>query len=394
MKDPIFPIGPEITEDDEYDENPERRKLFWLDNARKKYDAVLTDLHRKLDELPVRYQELLQKGQSNIELAHRFLDRVPRAYVGRMQSLLDEIEGITDEKGFLFDGAMSTPREHQQVGSSGYGGIYWETDPDVPVPILRVKLREKGIENMEDGQTYTIERMDRARRLAGLTALDLETGRATGNVDTEATKDPYHFLTAQRREEVRAREDEILNELKTIWIAIVDDCERAAVILNDLALYTDGGLTSAELEKRYQELILDKGVSIGLDKNIKVLKQLSFETGKRDRILTPQEILLRTGATVNNKYMERPYTPLAVQDGVPVEEINKLRQAEGSMVVNSEILGYEMPCGFKLESLDDERNTPKDPTLIDRFSGAGLDIRKLESELGRKINMPLARSGE
>lgn len=80
-------------------------------------------------------------------------------------------------------------------------------------------------------------------------------------------------------------------------------------------------------------------------------------------LYTPQEHAT-FGSTVS-EYVLRPYMPIAVQRGMSITECDKKRQEVGNYLA----LGYYwnkpyLECKIRLERLDIDGNTIKDPTLI------------------------------
>ena len=316
-----------------------------------------------------------------------------------LNATIAEVEDIRWEKGFRFGPSLLTSREHKEIGSTGYGGIYWDTDPDIPIPILKARLLASGQldanTTQHESSSYSMDEVDHARRLAGKTRLNLATGRVTDETDPQATNDSYYFLSPQRRGEVIQKEEELVVEAGTITQAVVAEHANNATVVDILAAYIDGELTTPEFQKRYEAVMATTGTkhfTLNIDHDTpKEAKKLAFESGKWDRILTPQEILLRIGGRVDESYLVRPYTPLAVQDDQPLEEIANLRRGEQSMVVNATILQYEMPFGFRLEELDENGNTIKSPTFLDRNDGVETIEDQARSMYAGQINFPFAR---
>lgn len=385
-----------ITEDDMYSDDLGRRKLYWVKNATLEIERFLGFIGRDLAVLPQNTRATLQTGESGSNL--HYLATIPQAIPTpdreRAVDLIKEIQSITHEKGFRFRPALFTSREHQEIGSSGYGGIFWDTDPDIPIPILEQRLVAAGKLNRDRSETYTLEEVDHARRLVGMTRLDLATGRVTNEVDQEAASDSYYFLSPERRAEVIKRESEILAEIDKITKNALENHELSRSILPALESYGDGQLTTSDLQILYAP-ILERNTDrygVALASQIRELKRLAFETGKWDYILTPQEIMLRTGVTVDTSYLPRPYTPLAVQGGRTIEEIAHLRQGEKSMVINTALLEFEMPFGFRLEELNGEGNTIKSPTFLSRDDGeTPIEDAGFREYYGTQIKFPFAR---
>ncbi len=384
-----------INEARKYSPNPELRKQYWLDTARNSIGKVLGDLRRRATTVPQECGELLQRG-GNYE-AHEYpltIAMLPD-YQERAAALLAEVGDIVHEKGFVHSPALDTPREHEQMGSSGYGGIFFETDPDIPVPLLHDRLVAEGKLERIYNYSFTVDQLDRARRLEGMTTLDLATGRVTDEKDEAAAHDSYHFLAPGRRAEVIAREQAIVQELAELASLGVVRYEPATGIVDVIAEYMDGRVTSPQMQELYEGLVMSKGDLIDLAPVIKEAKQLAFGTGKWDHILTPQEILLRikTKTKVPKQYLAHPYTPLAIQDGVSAEEVARLRQGEQSMVVTSNMSGYEMPWGFRLEELDEQGNTIQSPTILDRNKLAPIEDDHFKTSFA-SIVVPFARPAD
>lgn len=392
-----------FSEDDKWSEDPERRRLYLLYDAARDVQRHIRNVSESLLKLPDNCGAALQTGHvlggRNITFYFSSvpLDMTP-TYREQVSTLVAEIKDIMHEKGFRYPNALLTPREHQEIGSSGYGGIYFETDPDVPVPILHGRLIAEGKIDSEEGKNasyvYTVEETDRARRLMGETVLDLETGRVTDQVDEQAVSDSYIYLSPERKAEIKKREAEILAEIEAIATGAIEEQAKSVNILSSLDAYSKGELPLPELLKVWQEVIARLGDrdNLNLNNHINELRKIAFATGKWDRILTPQEILLRVGSHVDERYLFKPYTPLAIQEGEPIEEIVLLRNGEKSMVVSTDLLEYEMPFGFRLEGLNKDGSTIKSPTFLDREYGE--EDREEETKLifkDRACNFPFAR---
>ena len=396
---PNWQVEPGVTEDDEYSDDPQRRKAFWLSSANTEVERFLEGIHDPLATLRDRCAEALQSGGHE----HWFLyavEDIPPSNREQAAAVFDELRNIINEKGFRFGPALLTPREHDQIGSSGYSGIYWDTDPDIPVPLLRDRLIATGKITPEDeygSELYTYDEVDRARRLMGDTTLDPQTHRVTDEIDEEAASDSYHFLSPDRREEVKAREAELLKEIDRLAKLALAEHATSREIVAYLAAYAEGQVTTPQIREQMEAVMsrASRNHTPYLDRTMSELRQLALETGKWDRILTPQEILLRSGGEVDPKYLSRPYTPLAVQDGASMEEIVALRQGESPIVVNATVLEYEMPFGFRLENLDDEGDTVKSPTFIDKNDEETIiETEEFRSYYVDRIKVPFAREDD
>lgn len=385
-----------ITEDDMYSNDLGRRKLYWVQNAASEVDKFLSSINRDLAAFPQNSRATLQTGESGNSITYLMTipQAVPDLYREQTVGFIGEMRSLAHEKGFRFKPALLTSREHKNIGSSGYGGIFWETNPDVPIPILRDRLVAEGKLDQDRSETYTLEEVDRARRLAGMTRLDPATGRVTDEVDQEAASNSYYFLTPERRAEVVKREDEILVEINSVTKIAIAAHESSRDILPSLVAYADGELTTPDLQAQYAPITERNTERYGLflTPQMRELKRLAVETGKWDYILTPQEIMLRTSGSVEPRYLAQPYTPLAIQDGTDIEKVADLRQGEQSIVVNTNLLEYEMPFGFRLEGLDAQGNTVKSPTFLSRDDGETvIEDEGLCEYYGPQIKFPFAR---
>lgn len=383
----------EFTKDDQWSENPERRRAFWLGTAGNDLNAVLARSRADATAVPKLCQDILH-GRKNYEIGIIEASRsVLPAYQAQARAMFDEIGAIFHEKGFRFRAALLTPREHREVGSSGYEK-YYDLDPDVPIPLLQRRLIAEGKRDFDPSSNIdtllTVAEVDRARRLQGKPTIDITTGRVTGQVDKTAATDSYFFLSPERREQVIKREQEILEGLKAISDSMLADYERSGGILDLLADYMEGKITSPQMHDYHDALVVRSFV---LSEAIEEAKQLAFATGKWDHILTPQEILLRVRGKVGKLYRARPYTPLGIQDGEPLETIAALRRGEQSMIVNSGILGdYAQPFGFRLEELDERGNTLKSPTFVDTADGTtDVESERFKDTFADRLSFPFAR---
>lgn len=380
-----------IREGDQHSNNPELRKRYWLATVRERVTTVGDDIAGRVLRISDECQGIMQDG-GTWEWQWPYVSRLTLLpYQERADALLAEVGDIVHQKGFIFRNALTTPREHVQIGSTSWIG-YLDADPDVPVPLVHDRLLAQGEERLKGKEPYgyTIEELDRARRLSGMTRLDLTTGKATEEKDPDAAHDSYHFLSPEKRAEIITREQAILQELTALTEAGVKDFESVSTLNVLIAQYMEGRLTSPQMQELYQRMIIGKGFELDLSRAIREAKQIAFDSGKWDRILTPQEILLRTKAKtkVPKRYLARPYTPLAIQDGEPIEEIAGFRHGEESMVVNSGVLPYAMPIGFRLEDLDLQGDTVQSPTFLNRFDMTPENSLKNST---MQVNVPFAR---
>lgn len=393
-----------LTDDDKYSDAPERRRLYWIYGAATEVKYRFETASARLTSMPVNCRAALQTGDlvtatPPIVYFSSLPSFMAPAYRESISTLVAEIQDIMREKGFRFSPSLMTSREHQEVGSSGYAD-YGKINPDIPIPILRSRLRAEGKIRPEDEERgdniYTVEETDKARRLMGRTRLDLETGKVTNEIDGKAKNDSYIFLSPQRRVEVMEREAEIIAAVETIAVSAAQNLQQLPIIVSALDAYSKGEITSPELEMviatAQNTLGEEDGINIG--NNIQELKRLAFETGRWDRILTPQEILLRTGGSVADRYLARPYTPISIQDGESAELIAQLRAGEANMVITTELPGHAYPYSFRLEQLDASGNTVKSPTFIDPQDPTKIieeDVRSFCTTVNIRFDFPFAR---
>ncbi len=395
----VVPEPPD--EDLVYDDDPAVRVQYLRDKT--VYYATIgisegiTRAQRRSEEFTPKVEAIFASGTAGAEpyaswVAINTRD-MPAPHKEQAGELLREVEALTREKGFLYSGTIMTYDEHTAVGS-GTGAIYRETDPAIPVTLIDQRLVAEGRKRPDFAQAerhYTAEDIDRARRLTGKTKLDLATGRVTDEVDEAASQDPYYFLSPERRQAVIAREKELAAELQGLFDSVLADARAGAVILDDIQNYMDGQLTTPEMQARYEELIKSKDLGVNLESALDQAKHIAFESGARDSILTPQEIILRVGAEVDEGYLEKPYVPLALQSNTMViDEIRQLRVGEGTMVVTTEVLGYERPFGLALEELDSEGSTVKDPALMGVDGKTPMSDEEMNGFADR-IKMPFRR---
>lgn len=394
--------GEPVTEDDQYSDDPQRRKLFCIHSAASEIHKFVTNVREDLSAFPKTCRAILQEGEDGGTVAYlaALPQSIPVAYRELGVATIGEIKAIVREKGFRFKAALFSSREHKTVGSSGYGGIYWETDPDVPIPLLHTRLAAAGLivlKERDTQNTMTIDEADHARRLVGMTRLDLTTGRVTKEVDKTAAADSYYFLSPGRRVEVINREQELMVGVEEITRQTIDEHSSTQDFLCAMIAYGNGKMLTPELQARYKEILsrASERHQIVLVNQLRDLKQIVFETGLRDFMLTPQEILLREGGVVDSLYLAQPYVPLAVQDGLSAAEIAKLRRGENSMVVNANILEYSMSFGFRLEELNEEGQTIKSPTFLDVYGDKiAEEDEEYRTYFGPLINVPFARPGD
>ena len=391
-----------LTEDDRYSTDPERSRLYLLHAVATRIQDLADRAQQFRSQLPENIRAVLRTGRlASGTIVETYFGMITSDIPSHQEQLGDAISEVSDimtTKGFQDPQFVLTPREHEQIHSSGFAGIYAETDPDVPVPVLRAQLIRDGLIEPDRGATLTLEEADRARRLLGKTRLDLNTGRVTDERDEAAARDSYHFLSAEEENIVRDREQHVLAEIDAIAASSVSELPQAALFVSALDQYSRGELSLEALQETRQSMINLIGQRSNIDWNtyIQEMRTIAFQSGAWDRILSPQEILLRDNVTPDDldpRYREHPYTPLAIQDGEPIEAIARLRESEGYMDVSTGILQYRPLWRFGLASLNPEGSTEHSPAILDQRSNEpiGEDVREY---FGPRIDVPFARRGE
>lgn len=375
----------ELTEDDQYNPDRTRQRLFWLNQAWGEINNSVERTLRVLSGFPVAFRgAYTSEFDPDLLAAHEFF---PPAQRDAVKGLIEEAEKIGKEKGFRWGGSLMTPLEHKRVGSTIYEGYF--KFPNIPVGITKSDVEGNRWES------YTIGEADKGRRLGGRTKLDLTTGTATDETDPEATSNSYFFLPPDQVEDIKAREKALQDAVEDITPLAISEHKKTPRILTDLERYMFGEMTTPEFSVRHA-VALSRATErngFNIQDCIAEGKRIAFEDGCWDYILTPQEIALRTNPTdLDPRYKEHPYTPLAVQDGAPLEAIKHLRKGEGYMMVMSGITGYEMPFAFRLEELGANAETCKSPTLMGRENpDQSIETEAFVEHFRDKLNVPFAR---
>ncbi len=385
----------EIAEEDilyGYEENgedksysPEVKVAYWknqCERAIKNFSANIPDVGTLMED----FRSIMSADpMTKIIRFNELVDLCPNEeFKQRMGDLTAEVEKICWDKGFRYSGALLTPNEHDRCGSTR--GKYGDIAPNIPFPIIESMILEGKINGdllaeeleyiegkSEDRKGLSLEEVDRARRLSGNTRLNLETGEATKEIDEEASKDSYYFLNEDEKASVVARESKVLTGVSQIMAEVSGSLKgKLSILSQKIQAYSKGEVSTANLLQAHDDFCSGLGdrQEFNLKRFIKHLRALNFELGYRDPILTPQEILLRSGAEVGENFTGQPYTPLAIQDrSLSVEEVRRLRDGEcGVMIITTQVQGMgDYPDStFRLETLDDTGKTVTSPNLVDR----------------------------
>ena len=385
--------------EEEFAETPEQRRGKILSEAQERIKRTLGSIQEQLSAVDADITKALHSPPHL--MFHFIYECFSPESRAEAQVLTLEIQQIVHEKGFRYTPSIDTPSEHASVGST-ISSYFKNEDPLIPLPLLEHKMLTEGKITSADigGKTLMgFEEIDKARRLAGRTTLDPATQRITADVDQAAATDSYHFLSSERKLAIQKRESEISARMHELAQQSLQRYEQIKTLRDHLEKYVDGALTSPEMNaavKVEQDAMSDfvkHRAELDLDGLIRDAKTLSFETGKRDKILTPQEIKLRIGGIVPPPYEASPYRPLAVQDGVSPEEVTKLRQSEAVMVVTNEgIMAFAYPWAFKLEDLDINGDTKQGPTIVNSaVDHTPMDVSRIMKEINKDMIVPFAR---
>ncbi|MBI2144408.1 hypothetical protein HYU17_04645 [Candidatus Woesearchaeota archaeon] len=127
--------------------------------------------------------------------------------VERAKPLFGQALDLWLEKGYRYGPSLLTAREHEKIHSSGYERFMVLPDTVVSIANQTLKLSEEKDEPMSVGE------IQRGRILAGMPAID-DSGTVTGEI--VPISDSYHFLSEQRKGEVKVCEQQIVSTLRTI----------------------------------------------------------------------------------------------------------------------------------------------------------------------------------
>jgi len=290
--------------------------------------------------------------------------------------LFDQARDIWLEKGYRHSGALLTAREHQEVGSSGYGQYMVMPDTVVSVANQTLKL-------MEEKKTMTIEEIRRARILEGMTNID-DTGTVTGEI--VPITDSYHFLSEERKAEIKKLEQQIISGLRSIVneaIAMkVADLTKYEGVIKDLTGgWVSRTATYAQLEK----------LNVSLEVADEAIK-LAYQEGRKDDVLTPMEIML-LGRKVDEQYKTNPYTPIGIQRRrLSVEEVSTVRAEEKFFELETDLFtGYKYPIALSLEPLNAKGETERGPLVLDHNTKESMDNRVIDLWKNSVQQIPYSR---
>ncbi|MBI2600556.1 hypothetical protein HYW42_01270 [Candidatus Daviesbacteria bacterium] len=374
-----------IGEDDQYNADYNRRRLFWLDYASQAMVPVLDHTTATLRKFPQTYRGIYLKGRDFGELVA--LNYFPPSQRQLVRQYIEEAVTVAYSKGFRHNGNLLSAREHKAIGSTVYEG-FWRLDPDIPVGLLNDRL-------ILEKDSYTFEEADKGRRLSGHTKLDPATGRVTTELDPEATSNSYHFLPQGQVVQIQAREAALQEAIEQIVPIAILEQQSSLSLLEDLEKCMFGEMTTPQfnigLAVASARLTEDRGFNVR--EAVREARRIAFDTGCWDFMLTPQEILLR-GVDVNERYNLTPYTPLAIQDGAAPQDVAHLRRGENFMEVTTAVLGYERPLAFKLEELTYDLQTVKSPTFVYADNAASMETERFIKYTAGNIDFPFARPGE
>lgn len=354
-------------EDEEDQEEPE--EIITRDGLVSKVEELtrefLENFRRKLDSCIPQVKEFLSGERDCYEFGSTYGEYTRNINFADLEKtaegLLTSLEKLGREKGFRSN--IKTYNEHQAIRSTVWGK--YAEKPDVPLGVLNMLWQ-----NTESGEALTIEEARKARELYGLTTLD-ENGAVTDRKN-DAVKDSYYFLSTARRAEVIELEKNLLAELEALSKQVYT---RKKELLEGFIIYLDdfisGKHTILDLLEKSEEV---KGVTgiFGLDfsrteprasKNLlDQARELSYHEGYRDSYLTPQELTI-LGRPIDPKYLNKPWTPIGIQDGtLSIEDAKAVRGREKEIRWNTSVFnGFEMSFPIKLEELNADGETINGP---------------------------------
>ncbi len=360
-------------EDDFEFEKPTLEKVL-ADNSQK-IDAILVDIQKNISDLPDRTANWLYGENSASVFDFEFRNKSDffgyEDLLKIRDSLYKQAVSIREEKGYRFGASLLTGREHRACGSSGYGR-FEEAMPDVPVPIADLTLKL-----CVDEHVMTIEEVRKARELLGMSTID-ETGKVTGEI-VEIT-DSYHFLSPERKAEIIVLEQRIIDELKGVVEEAYSRHQKALSEYKNLVEDVGyGRKTVLEAQAKLGGFKLEERTVTDMNRTLDEVKNLSYLEGHRDKILTPMELVILK-REVDKKYLDKPYTPLGVQDGkLTVDEANRTRSEEKYFIVETDLfMDFEYLWGMSLELLNQEGITERGPILLDRHNGMPIDQKSID----------------
>lgn len=381
----------EVDEDGEYNPDPNKRRLYWLQKAYGAINQVIDLALRELGQFPEKFRAAYSSEFDVNTLSSP--EYFPSFQKDMVKYWIEAAHKIGRKKGFRWGGNLLTAHEHHEIGSTIYVGF--DQYPDIPVGVAHHRVMAAEGVTLK-GESYTIEEADKGRRLGGRTRLDLATGRVTDELDPEAAKNSYIFLPPDQVSQVKLREQILQETVEAAIPGAMAEHRRTFQLLTDLERYMFGEMTTPEFNARYAVAFTryPERNQLDLGSSIEEGRRIAFETGCWDFILTPQEIMLRTRAEVDERYKAFPYTPLAIQDGASRQEIAHLRRGEKFMYVTTGILEFEMPMAFRLEGFIGGRNarTIKSPTFVDRHNpDNSVESDRFREYFADKINFPFPR---
>jgi hypothetical protein len=283
--------------------------------------------------------------------------------------LFEKAEAIKAKKGFRYSGALMSSREHGKCGSTActsYAGPNNEYF-DMPVVLVNEKLLISA-----DMKPMTLEEVRIARELEGMPTID-DRGFVTGE---NVKRDSYHFLPTGDVEGVKEMERKISSALGVLSSHIID--VQSAELNRFMPLLRRYLRDTGEGEKRLSTNDLltaaphvrdaEKGSYIDFSGIAAGAKAVAFGLGRRDRILTPQEVLIAGRETKSDFH---PHIPIGIQTKELDRELAARRRAEEQRftLYTGLFSEYDNRYTISLEPLDDGGLTVRGPQLIGQDTG-------------------------
>lgn len=396
----------DLDNDPRYSDDPDVRGSYYLDELTSRIDNFLTELGDSARSAGDEVRAVLDSPKNFVIASSRIMktylqNSSDAEFRARHNALYLRLVEHCHSLGFRFGSQLMTPSEHERIGSTVWIR-YGELDPELPTQIAHGILIDQGaLEDTEEqrAQVMTIEEVDRARRLQGMTALDPKTGHITDEKDLEAAGDKFHFIPIEHRPDFLAEEASIIAGYEDLAMNVLAIVESMRSIIGDLKAFYEGRMPMMQLLMNVDHFkrTFPSGYSIS---QLDELCLAATELGRFDKYLTPQEILIRCGGAVDDRYLANPYVPIGVQDGLDVAQVTMFRQAMfSSLLVTSEIIGdYENRYRISLEPLNDEGATESGPRLLERENPYAYEAdpwyEEYTSEENKQVKIPFARPGD
>ena len=327
-------LDDELEEDPRYSENPYIRRKHYLKETIYRLEGLLGKLQKDVNGVGDAVRAIFENPKNYVIASSRVLRDFARAtgnqeLENKLQALVKQVWEHCESLGIRYSSQLLSPSEHDAIGSTIWFK-YGEVDAEVPTSITHAQLIDDGeIEDTEEerARVMTIEEVNNARQLHGMTMLDLSTGRLTQEINEEAANNRFYFVPIEDRPDLLAAEAAIVADFEKLAADSLVTIQMARPIVYDIVAFHDGDMSLLQLLDNVEALKRRFPKSnIRVFDQIMSIFQANIALGIYDRFLTPQEILLRCGGEVDERYLENPYIPLAVQDGASIDSVRLQRR--------------------------------------------------------------------